>query len=210
MANQTYSIRLQREYKQIMKEPIPNIIARPSSNILEWHYVITGPAQTPYENGEYHGVLKFTTEYPMKPPGIIMFTPNGRFATNTRLCLSMSDYHPESWNPMWSVGSILTGLLSFMLENTSTTGSTTSTTDEKRKYAQFSRIFNRRNRQFVKIFPELAEIPAEEPNTGIQETAQKSGTLTESKEDLSKSFRDYLLLLIGILVAAAAIVRYMK
>ncbi|KAK0597948.1 hypothetical protein LWI29_030116 [Acer saccharum] len=26
----------------------------------------------------------------------------------------MSDFHPESWNPMWSISSILTGLLSFM------------------------------------------------------------------------------------------------
>lgn len=30
---------------------------------------------------------------------------------NTRLCLSMSDYHPESWNPVWSVSCILTGAL---------------------------------------------------------------------------------------------------
>lgn len=29
-----------------------------------------------------------------------MLTPNGRFAPNTNLCLSMTDYHPESWNPM--------------------------------------------------------------------------------------------------------------
>ncbi len=34
----------------------------------------------------------------------------------------MSDYHPETWNPLWSVASILTGLLSFMLEDTITAG----------------------------------------------------------------------------------------
>jgi hypothetical protein len=28
---------------------------------------------------------------------------SGRFETNTRLCLSMSDFHPETWNPMWSL-----------------------------------------------------------------------------------------------------------
>jgi hypothetical protein len=38
---------------------------------------------------------------------ITMVTPSGRFQPNTRLCLSMTDYHPESWNPMWSVSSIL-------------------------------------------------------------------------------------------------------
>lgn len=52
----------------------------------------------------------------------MMLTPNGRFVTNTRICMSMSDYHPETWNPLWSVASILTGLLSFMLEDTVTAG----------------------------------------------------------------------------------------
>ena len=38
----------------------------------------------------------------------------GRFAVNTRLCLSMSDFHPESWNPMWSVSCILIGELNYV------------------------------------------------------------------------------------------------
>lgn len=38
-----------------------------------------------------------------------------RFKTNTRLCLSISDFHPDTWNPAWSVSTILTGLLSFMV-----------------------------------------------------------------------------------------------
>lgn len=32
-----------------------------------------------------------------------------------RLCLSISDYHPDTWNPAWTVSTILTGLLSFMV-----------------------------------------------------------------------------------------------
>ena len=32
-----------------------------------------------------------------------------------RLCLSISDFHPDTWNPAWSVSTILTGLLSFMV-----------------------------------------------------------------------------------------------
>lgn len=77
---------------------------------LRRHYVITGTEGTPYEGGYYHGKLKFPTEYPLRPPAVLMLTPSGRFKTNRRLCLSMSDFHPESWNPMWSVSTILTGL----------------------------------------------------------------------------------------------------
>lgn len=29
----------------------------------------------------------------------------------------MTDFHPESWNPAWSVDTILTGLLSFFLSD---------------------------------------------------------------------------------------------
>merc|ERR1712227_699048 len=71
----------------------------------------------------YHGKLVFPVEFPFKPPSIYMITPNGRFKTDTRLCLSISDYHPDTWNPAWSVATILTGLLSFMLEKNPTLGS---------------------------------------------------------------------------------------
>lgn len=79
------------------------------------HYVVCGPESTPYEGGFYHGKLVFPREFPFKPPSISMITPNGRFKTNTRLCLSISDFHPDTWNPAWSVSTILTGLLSFMV-----------------------------------------------------------------------------------------------
>jgi ubiquitin-conjugating enzyme E2 J2 len=74
---------------------------------------------------------------------IAKLTPNGRFQTNFRLCLSMSDYHPQSWNPAWSVSTILTGLLSFMIEGTATTGSVVSSDDDKRELAkQYAGLVN--------------------------------------------------------------------
>jgi len=37
----------------------------------------------------------------MGPPEIRMYTPSGRFEPNKPLCLSMSNYHPETWVPSW-------------------------------------------------------------------------------------------------------------
>ncbi|QHO06229.1 Ubiquitin-conjugating enzyme E2 [Arachis hypogaea] len=54
-------------------------------------------------SGYYYGKIKFPPKYPYKSPGISMTTPNGRFMTQKKICLSMSDFHLESWNPMWSV-----------------------------------------------------------------------------------------------------------
>ncbi|KXZ43850.1 hypothetical protein GPECTOR_79g129 [Gonium pectorale] len=112
---------------------------------------------TEYEGGVYHGKLVFPAEYPFKPPSISLFTPNGRFATNTKLCLSMTDYHPESWNPMWSVGTILTGLLSFMYDTQATTGSITTSKQDKERMARDSLTFNAKNPTFRKLFPQWVE-----------------------------------------------------
>lgn len=53
-------------------------------------------------------------EYPFKPPAFVMLTPSGRFETGTKICLSISSFHPESWQPSWSVRSALIALIAFM------------------------------------------------------------------------------------------------
>ncbi|KAI9766453.1 MAG: Ubiquitin-conjugating enzyme E2 6 [Geoglossum simile] len=135
MATRTANLRLTREYKSIQENPPPYIVAHPSeTNILEWHYILTGPPSTPYQNGQYWGTLIFPPDYPYAPPAIRMHTPSGRFQPSTRLCLSISDFHPKSFNPAWEVSTILTGLLSFMTSEEMTTGSV-SATDRERKWA---------------------------------------------------------------------------
>lgn len=158
MADKSCIKRLQKEYRALCKEPVSHVVAHPSPNdILEWHYVLEGSEGTPFEGGYYYGKIKFPPEYPYKPPGITMITPNGRFITQKKLCLSMSDFHPESWNPMWSVSSILTGLLSFMMDNSPTTGSVSSTVAERQRLAKASLAFNCKNPTFKKMFPEYVE-----------------------------------------------------
>jgi len=111
-----------------------------------------------YEGGYYHGILKFPKEYPFKPPSILMCTKNGRFKTNSRLCLSMSDFHPETWNPMWSVGSILSGLLSFMLDSTQTLGSIDMSEQQRKILAKKSLEENVKDKDFRTLFPEFVEL----------------------------------------------------
>ena len=159
MASALATRRLRKELMAIRKKPIENIVATPlETNILEWHYVITGTKGTPYDGGFYHGKLVFPKEYPLKPPGVLMFTPNGRFKTNRRLCLSMSDFHPETWNPMWSVSSILTGLYSFMLDSAHTHGSMEATTETRKQLAAASLAANCKDAHFCRLFPELVEL----------------------------------------------------
>ncbi|ODQ65151.1 UBC-like protein [Nadsonia fulvescens var. elongata DSM 6958] len=202
MATKAAHKRLTKEYILMQENPQPYINARPNeSNILEWHYLITGPPDTPYKDGQYHGTLTFPPEYPFKPPSIRMSTPSGRFMTNTRLCLSISDYHPKSWNPAWSVSTILTGLLSFMTSEEATTGSTNSSETAKRNYALNSRLWNNENNlPFSQIFPEeyeanSAKIMVDRANEIKKNAARKatrmlnpqSSNLTNKKIDLDSS-----------------------
>ncbi len=116
-----------------------------------------GPPDTPYHNGQYYGVLVFPADYPFKPPAIKMITPSGRFQCNTRLCLSISDFHPKSWNPSWQVSTILTGLVSFMTSEEMTTGGISTPSAARQGYAVDSRKANNANPTFRREFPEIAE-----------------------------------------------------
>ena len=205
--------RLQKELRLLAKDPLPSIIARPDTkNILVWHYVLEGDASSEYAGGTYHGKITFPSQYPFRPPAIVMVTPSGRFQSNTRLCLSMSDYHPETWNPSWSVASILTGLQSFFYENTATTGSVTCSKRERRKLAAASAAFNEKNPSFRKVFPDLigtgarsvSEWRDRDRTTGVVTDGARRGettTTTETTKNLFLARR-----VVVALVAVAAIV----
>ncbi|KAJ4958155.1 hypothetical protein NE237_025266 [Protea cynaroides] len=175
--------RLQKEYRALCKEPVSHVTARPLPNdILEWHYVLEGSEGTPFAGGYYHGKIKFPPEYPFKPPSISMTTPNGRFITQKKICLSMSDFHPETWNPLWAVSSILTGLLSFMMDNSPTTGSVSTTATEKQRLAKSSLAFNCKSPIFRKIFPEYVE-KYNQQQLAEESLSEQSSLISPPRED---------------------------
>lgn len=105
------------------------------NNIFNWNFCIFGLQDCDYAGGFYHGKISFPTEYPMKPPSIMMFTKSGRFATNKQICTSFSNYHPETWNPLWGVESIVIGLISFMLTDENSAGCVKESRENRRLFA---------------------------------------------------------------------------
>jgi ubiquitin-protein ligase len=58
-----------------LKEPTEEYWAHPlDDNLFEWHFTVQGPPGTDFEGGVYHGRILLPTEYPMKPPNIILIT----------------------------------------------------------------------------------------------------------------------------------------
>jgi len=181
MATKAAHKRLTKEYVVMQREPPPFVWACPDEkNILNWNFLIRGPPDSPFDGGEFHGMLMFPPEYPFKPPGIKMLTPSGRFAPDKKICFSMSDFHPGSWNPAWSVATILTGLLSFMLSEEMTTGSVNTTDADKRVYAARSHPWNIQQRRFKEAFPDYCGPTLRDlPNMG--ETVNATPPLTLPK-----------------------------
>lgn len=187
--------RLTKEHLDLQSSNNPNFVAEPDpDNLFHWHYVIYNLKDCPYEGGYYHGMLKFPPEYPMKPPSVLMITPSGRFQCKQRICLTISDWHPESWNPVWKVESILMGLLSFMLSEEGGIGSITSPENERKKFAKDSMNFNMKNtiEPFAKIFDShfvklgLREAPKEEPVLAKKPSAKKGAAAIEEPAPLEK------------------------
>jgi ubiquitin-conjugating enzyme E2 J2 len=138
------------------------------------------------ERADAHIIVSIRyARYPLKPPSVLMYTPNGRFKTGQRLCLSNSDFHPESWNPVWGVSTILMGLYSFMLETAPTLGSVETSLEDKQRYAAESLEFNCRNPVFRSMFPDLAELQElrvseaqREAEEAVQRAANKKALTT--------------------------------
>ena len=148
--------RLKRDMKLITNDPIPLMdVALNEDDILDWHFLIHGREDTPYEDGMYHGRLVFPPTFPFGPPKILFLTPNGRFKVNERICFSLSDFHPEEWKPSYPVTAVLRGVYDFMHETTDTNGSIEATDSERRRLARASIEHNRLNTSFCKFFPQL-------------------------------------------------------
>lgn len=137
--------RIRREISELEEDDLNGIYfrARPlEDDHFEWHFTIRGPADSPFSGGIYHGRIRLPPDYPKKPPYIVFLTENGRWEINQKICLSVSSFHPEAWNPGWSIRTVLLAMIGFM--PTKPGGAIASldySAEERRRLAGLSRSF---------------------------------------------------------------------
>ena len=107
-------------------------------NLLRWHFSCQGPSNSVYQTGLYHGRVLLPRDYPGSPPRVQMLTPSGRFLCGHDICLSASNYHPESWTPRWTVLSLVDALRLHMLTTANEIGGVSASDDKRREYAESS------------------------------------------------------------------------
>ncbi|TRY59190.1 hypothetical protein DNTS_032433 [Danionella cerebrum] len=134
--------RLMKEAAEL-RDPTEHYHAQPlEDNLFEWHFSVRGPPDSDFDGGIYHGRIVLPPEYPMKPPSILLLTPNGRFEVGKKICLSISGHHPETWQPSWSIRTALIAIIGFMpTKGEGAIGSLDYTPEERRALAKKSQDF---------------------------------------------------------------------
>ncbi|KAJ9540665.1 hypothetical protein OSB04_027171 [Centaurea solstitialis] len=109
--------RLTEERKAWRKNHPYGFVAKPetrpdgSVNLMVWHCTIPGKAGTDWEGGHYPLTIKFTEDYPSKPP--LCNFPQGFFHLNVyasgAVCLSILS-EQSGWRPAITVRQLLVGI----------------------------------------------------------------------------------------------------
>lgn len=109
-----HKVRIINEYKDIKQNPIENCSAGPiDDDMTHWKATIFGPEDTPYHNGVFELDIKFTDEYPFKPPIIRFKTPIYHCNVNSGggICL---DILKDKWSPSLTIQKVLLSLISLL------------------------------------------------------------------------------------------------
>ncbi len=110
--------RIRTELNSITKKPIEHITANPISetNLYKWTASITGPPNTPFEDGVFHLNITFSDDYPFKAPHVTFVTkiyhPN--IDSNGNICLDI--LKTGAWSPVLSIQQLLLSISSLIAE----------------------------------------------------------------------------------------------
>ncbi|ORM41860.1 Ubiquitin-conjugating enzyme E2 2 [Babesia sp. Xinjiang] len=108
--------RLLLDLRKLQQERPDSLCASPlNGDIFVWKAVILGPDNTEWEGGIFTLALKFTNEYPHRPPTVKfttkIFHPN--VYQDGSICLDILD---KEWSPVFDVSAILTSIQSLLTD----------------------------------------------------------------------------------------------
>ena len=139
----TAQARIQNEMKMMMEKHTEEFFAYPLENdFFNWHFTIKGAKGSEFEGGFYHGNLHLENDYPSIKPEIKFFTPNGRFAVDTTLCILLNAVqNSKHWQSDWTLINMLEALIYYMTLQESHTGCIAESKEKRKEYAKNSLEF---------------------------------------------------------------------
>tara|TARA_X000000950_G_C13899562_1_gene654360 strand:+ start:1354 stop:1806 length:453 start_codon:yes stop_codon:yes gene_type:complete len=107
--------RIEHELKLITEDPPNNCSAGPlnDNDMFIWNGTILGPTESPYSGGIFKLEIKFTEDYPFKPPKIRFLTkilhPN--INSHGSICLDILN---KNWSPVLNITKVLLSISSLL------------------------------------------------------------------------------------------------
>ncbi|KAI9279782.1 ubiquitin-conjugating enzyme/RWD-like protein [Sporodiniella umbellata] len=217
-----------QEAKELSEHNAYEYSAHPlEDNLFEWHFTVRGPEDTEFEGGRYHGRILLPSDYPFRPPEIMFLTPNGRFELHKKICLSVTGFHPEFWQPAWGIRTILLAIIAFF--PTHAKGAIGGLDYTKKERARLAKESNRWRCSDCSLEAEdaLTEVKSEqiatennnvpefllsykavEPSSSKPTTDRPIRLNTRSKQEAQQDTQLRKMVLMGILVSFLAMVLY--
>jgi len=109
--------RIQKEIKDLTKEPLPDCTASPvnENDIFNWSATIKGPSESPYEGGIFDLSINFPSDYPFNHPKVTFLTkiyhPN--INSSGTICL---DILKDQWSPALTITKVLLSISSLLTD----------------------------------------------------------------------------------------------
>ncbi|GKZ00926.1 hypothetical protein MPSEU_001044100 [Mayamaea pseudoterrestris] len=107
--------RIQRELKQFIQDPPPNLTVRVGKNIRIWIVTIVGAKGSIYEGETFQLRIQFPPQYPTVPPSVYFLPPHiplhEHVYTNGDICLSLLG---KDWRPTMTAQSIAVSIQSIL------------------------------------------------------------------------------------------------
>lgn len=112
--------RLKREFKEFIKDPPlfcsgGPVVTENNRDYYNWNATITGPQESPFENGIFKLSISFPPNYPFKPPIIKFITPiyHPNISKSGEICL---DILKDQWSPALSISKVLLSICSLLTD----------------------------------------------------------------------------------------------
>lgn len=113
----SYLKRLQTELGIMKREPPEGCSGGPRNedDVTLWDAVINGPEDSPYSGGTFKLEIKFSTEYPFKPPLVKFITPiyHPNINSHGDICL---DILKNQWSPALKITKVLLSIMALLSE----------------------------------------------------------------------------------------------
>ena len=112
LSNKSPNYRIQKELKEFLQNPPPNLKVKVGSNIRVWIVEMKGPGI--YEGETFRLRIQFPPSYPTVPPSVYFLPPtplHEHVYTNGDICLSLLG---KGWQPQMTAQSIAVSILSIL------------------------------------------------------------------------------------------------